>query len=98
LAEHTQIGHTDPRPSVATSRHLALSPEMPQKRVEVLASVVVGEEHAAILTEKLGYPVKAGDVFDLGLVAGYDPDPILNEEIQAQVNQHHIFNDPVDER
>lgn len=97
MPEHTQIGKANPSSSVATSRHLALAPEMPQKRVEVLATVVVGEEHAAILTERLGYPVKAGDKFDLGLVAAYDPDPIINEELQAQVNVKHIFNDPTED-
>jgi hypothetical protein len=97
LAEHTQIGQANPTPQLATVRNLPLTAELPQKRVEVLASVVVGEEHAAILTEKLGYNVKAGDVFDLGLVAGYDPDPILNEEIQAQANEPHIFNDPIED-
>lgn len=68
---------------------------MPQKRVEVHATVVVGEEHARILTERLGYQVHAGDKFPLGIVAGYDPDPILNEELQAQANEPHIFNDPI---
>ncbi len=70
---------------------------MPQKRVEVHATVVVGEEHAAILTKRLGYTVKAGDEFPLGLVAGYDPDPVLNEELQAQANERHIFNDPIED-
>jgi hypothetical protein len=81
--------------AVTGIRSRTLQADTPKKRVEVHAKVTVGAEHAAILSERLGRHVEVGEEFDLGLVAGFDPDPILNEELQSEAHRPHIFNDPL---
>lgn len=44
------------------------------KYASVSGKVTVGAESAARLTKKLGREVKAGDVFDLGVLAEYNRD------------------------
>lgn len=52
------------------------SAEANVKSAELHGSVIVGEESAALLTKKLGRKVEPGEVFDLGVVAYYNENPL----------------------
>lgn len=46
------------------------------KHAELSGVVIVGEESARLLSEKLRREVKPGERFDLGVLAVYDSNPI----------------------